>query len=147
MPGAPPLPSTTQETGWNISFPAQTMLFSHSRSARAGRASSRNSGSAVGIPGPQHHGLMATGWPAGISLGLEGLLTWGAILGGPGRYTWSYVIVGIPSHPSWSSCTQRPYSHSCNLKKKKNSFQLQRDGLRQLGEIKMSNSQSLPHKL
>ncbi len=46
------------------------MFFSYPRSAWAGRASSsRNYGSAVSLPGPQHHGLAATGWPAGVPHG------------------------------------------------------------------------------
>ncbi len=64
-----PAPTTPQEpNSLHVPrFPAQTMLFSHSRSARAGRASSsRDSGPAISLPGPQHHGLAATGRPVGI---------------------------------------------------------------------------------
>ncbi len=92
-------------------FPPETMLFSYPRSTRAGRASSSwNPGPTIRLPGPQHHGFAATGWPAGVSRGLGRIRTRGAVLGGPGRYSRPHAVTGVKQHPSQSSRTQRPGS-------------------------------------
>ncbi len=64
----------------------------------------------VSLPGPQHHGLAATVWPAGVPRRLGGIRTRGAVLGGPGRYPRPHAVTGVPPHPSKSSHTQRPGS-------------------------------------